>query len=321
MGMSDIEWPPSPPYGTRYETLLQVTSGQEEIDEMIERDIHRTFPEHRKFCSKEGQLALKNVLKAYSLHDLEVGYCQGMAFPAGILLMYLPEEPAFRALTLALGEGGANLRQLYTPELSGLQLALRRLGKLIHRRHPHLGQHLEAHGVAPLLYASPWFLSLFSNTYPQSFSARILDVILTERSGNILMRTCLSILSHSEMHLLALDDFEEIVEYLKIEPGRWPDIELREVLSHAVRFELPQEEIDKIDLELEEEDNEISSIRSRASIEPNEDSNEECPSSDRPASEGQDEDTMHVENSEIAEMMFATLEQELGWEIVDEDAV
>ena len=27
---------------------------------------------------------------------LQVGYCQGMAFCAGILLMYLPEEPAFR---------------------------------------------------------------------------------------------------------------------------------------------------------------------------------------------------------------------------------
>jgi hypothetical protein len=26
----------------------------------------------------------------------QVGYCQGMAFAAGVLLMYLPEEPAFR---------------------------------------------------------------------------------------------------------------------------------------------------------------------------------------------------------------------------------
>ena len=26
----------------------------------------------------------------------QVGYCQGMVFAAGILLMYLPEEPAFR---------------------------------------------------------------------------------------------------------------------------------------------------------------------------------------------------------------------------------
>ena len=26
----------------------------------------------------------------------QVGYCQGMAFVTGIILMYLPEEPAFQ---------------------------------------------------------------------------------------------------------------------------------------------------------------------------------------------------------------------------------
>uniref|UniRef100_A0A7S3UCF5 Rab-GAP TBC domain-containing protein n=1 Tax=Picocystis salinarum TaxID=88271 RepID=A0A7S3UCF5_9CHLO len=319
VGMSHIEWPPSPPHGTRYETLLQVTSGQEEIDEMIDRDIHRTFPEHRKFCSRDGQMALKNILKAYSLHDLEVGYCQGMAFPAGILLMYLPEEPAFRALTLALGEGGANLRQLYTPELSGLQLALKRLGKLIHRRHPQLGRHLEEHGVAPLLYASPWMLSLFSNTYPQSFSARILDVILTERSGNILMRTCLSILAHTEMHVLALDDFEEIVEYLKIEPGKWPDVELREVLSHAIRFELPQSEINEIDVELETEEQESRNRRASTPKISSPSTTEEASTSESPVLQTDGAVEMQDRDSEIAEMMLATLEQDLGWEIIDGD--
>lgn len=32
---------------------------------------------------------------------LQVGYCQGMAFAAGVLLMYMPEEPAFRCGLLA----------------------------------------------------------------------------------------------------------------------------------------------------------------------------------------------------------------------------
>ena len=31
---------------------------------------------------------------------LQVGYCQGMAFVAGIILMYLPEEPAYRSALL-----------------------------------------------------------------------------------------------------------------------------------------------------------------------------------------------------------------------------
>lgn len=49
-----------------------------------------------QFGLDAGRQSLFKVLKAYSLTDLEVGYCQGMAFVAGLLLMYLPEEPAFR---------------------------------------------------------------------------------------------------------------------------------------------------------------------------------------------------------------------------------
>lgn len=56
---------------------------------MIRRDIARTYPEHDFFKEKDGlgQEALFNVMKAYSLHDREVGYCQGSGFIVGLLLM------------------------------------------------------------------------------------------------------------------------------------------------------------------------------------------------------------------------------------------
>lgn len=70
-----VTWPISTEYGeeSRYNTLLQISIGQEEVDEVITRDIHRTFPEHPQFGFPQGQQALFRVLKAYSLHDLEVG--------------------------------------------------------------------------------------------------------------------------------------------------------------------------------------------------------------------------------------------------------
>eukprot|EP00951_Prasinocladus_malaysianus_P003761 scaffold26540_cov41-Prasinocladus_malaysianus.AAC.1 len=84
--MWEIEWPiPSIiSEDSRYSTLLQISIGQEmlglilcidvkDVDEVITRDIHRTFPEHPQFGLEDvGQAALFNVLKAYSLHDLEV---------------------------------------------------------------------------------------------------------------------------------------------------------------------------------------------------------------------------------------------------------
>lgn len=42
-----------------------------------------------------GQASLRRVLKAYSLYDKEVGYCQGMNFITGMFLTIMSEEEAF----------------------------------------------------------------------------------------------------------------------------------------------------------------------------------------------------------------------------------
>ena len=115
--MSKVEWPldDSISEDSNYNTLIQITIGQDEIDEIIRRDIHRTFPELPHFNLPEKRTALFNILKAYSLHDLEVGYCQGMGFVAGILLLYLPDEWAFRMLCQLMSEQHVNLRRFYLP--------------------------------------------------------------------------------------------------------------------------------------------------------------------------------------------------------------
>ena len=51
----------------------------------------RTYPRHAHFIPRlgSGQLSLFNLLKSYSLLDKEVGYCQGLSFVAGLLLMHV----------------------------------------------------------------------------------------------------------------------------------------------------------------------------------------------------------------------------------------
>ena len=70
----------------KYSALLRTQSACEKV---IRRDIARTYPEHDFFKKKGGvgQESLFNVMKAYSIHDREVGYCQGSAFIVGLLLM------------------------------------------------------------------------------------------------------------------------------------------------------------------------------------------------------------------------------------------
>ena len=74
----------------KYSALLRTQSACEKV---IRRDIARTYPEHDFFKKKGGvgQESLFNVMKAYSIHDREVGYCQGSAFIVGLLLMEVRE--------------------------------------------------------------------------------------------------------------------------------------------------------------------------------------------------------------------------------------
>lgn len=69
-----------------YSQLLRLPSTHEKA---IIRDLNRTFPSHEYFHDKAGvgQNNLLNIMKAYSLYDDEVGYCQGMAFVVGPLLL------------------------------------------------------------------------------------------------------------------------------------------------------------------------------------------------------------------------------------------
>uniref|UniRef100_A0A8C9DW70 TBC1 domain family member 1 n=1 Tax=Phocoena sinus TaxID=42100 RepID=A0A8C9DW70_PHOSS len=107
------------PKDTPYKELLkQLTSHQHAI--LI--DLGRTFPTHPYFSAQlgAGQLSLYNILKAYSLLDQEVGYCQGLSFVAGILLLHMGEEEAFNMLKFLMFDMG--LRKQYRPDMIILQM-------------------------------------------------------------------------------------------------------------------------------------------------------------------------------------------------------
>ncbi|CAG9467804.1 unnamed protein product [Pedinophyceae sp. YPF-701] len=232
---------------SRYATLLQISIGLEDVDEEIRRDIHRTFPEHPRFSRRDGQEALYNVLKAYSVHDLEVGYCQGMAFVAGCLLMYVPQEAAFHLLRMIMAPRGGNMRALFLPGLGELRATLARLEWLVRKHLPRLAAHLEKLGVPAVLYASQWFLTAFSCPMPPPFACRVLDVVLIERSTAIMLRVALSMLESLEEELLGVDDFEETIAGLKLGPVGWPAGRMRAVLNNAVAIPLADEDVRDID--------------------------------------------------------------------------
>lgn len=77
-----------PSYHVPYEELLKNLT---EHQHAIFMDIGRTFPNHEYYRAPFGlgQLSLFNILKAYSILDPELGYCQGLAFICGVLLLHV----------------------------------------------------------------------------------------------------------------------------------------------------------------------------------------------------------------------------------------
>lgn len=77
-----------PNYNVPYHELLKNLT---EHQHAIFMDIGRTFPNHEYYKAPFGlgQLSLFNILKAYSILDPELGYCQGLAFICGVLLLHV----------------------------------------------------------------------------------------------------------------------------------------------------------------------------------------------------------------------------------------
>ena len=80
-----------------YDSLLGEKSPYEGI---INKDVGRSFPGVELFrdAEGEGQKMLGRVLKCFSLHDKDIGYCQGLGFLVGPLLMNMGERAAFCVL-------------------------------------------------------------------------------------------------------------------------------------------------------------------------------------------------------------------------------
>ncbi|XP_063166755.1 TBC1 domain family member 1 isoform X2 [Candoia aspera] len=199
------------PMDTPYKELLkQLTSQQHAI--LI--DLGRTFPTHPYFSAQlgAGQLSLYNILKAYSLLDQEVGYCQGLSFVAGVLLLHMSEEEAFKMLKFLMFDMG--LRKQYRPDMTILQIQMYQLSRLLHDYHKDLYNHFEAHEISPSLYAAPWFLTMFASQFPLGFVARVFDMMFLQ-GPEVIFKVALSLLGSHKPLILQHENLETIVDFIK----------------------------------------------------------------------------------------------------------
>lgn len=90
----------------------------------------------------------------------------------------MPEEQAFGVLVKLMYQYG--LRDLYKDGFDNLYLRLYQLNKLMEEQLGPLYQHFNAHSIETHMFASQWFLTLFTARFPLYFVFHIIDVFLLQ---------------------------------------------------------------------------------------------------------------------------------------------
>ncbi|KAM5144687.1 rab GTPase-activating protein 1-like isoform 3-T3 [Callospermophilus lateralis] len=230
----------------KYRILITKDSAQESV---ITRDIHRTFPAHDYFkdTGGDGQESLYKICKAYSVYDEDIGYCQGQSFLAAVLLLHMPEEQAFCVLVKIMYD--YNLRDLYKNNFEDLHCKFYQLERLMQEQLPDLHSHfcdlnLEAH-----MYASQWFLTLFTAKFPLCMVFHIIDLLLCE-GLNIIFHVALALLKTSKEDLLQAD-FEGALKFFRVQlPKRYRAEEnARRLMEQACNIKVPTKKLKKYEKE------------------------------------------------------------------------
>ncbi|KAG9483035.1 hypothetical protein GDO78_009133 [Eleutherodactylus coqui] len=230
----------------KYKNLIVKDSAQESV---IKRDIHRTFPAHDYFkdTEGEGQDALYKICKAYSLYDEDIGYCQGQSFLAAVLLLHMPEEQAFCVLLRIMYD--YQFRNLYKNNFEDLHCKFFQLERLLQDQLPDLYAHFVSLNLEAHMYASQWFLSLFTAKFPLCMVFHIMDLLLCEGLA-IIFQVALALLKTSKEDLLQAD-FEGALKFFRVQlPKRYRAEEnARRLMEQACNIKVPTKKLKKYEKE------------------------------------------------------------------------
>uniref|UniRef100_A0A8C9VYB8 TBC1 domain family member 9 n=1 Tax=Scleropages formosus TaxID=113540 RepID=A0A8C9VYB8_SCLFO len=198
-----------------YEELVMKSMGRCSLaTEEIERDLHRSLPEHPAFQNEMGMGALRRVLTAYAFRNPSIGYCQAMNIVTSVMLLYAKEEEAFWLL-VALCE--RMLPDYYNTRVVGALVDQGVFEELAREHVPQLYDCMQDLGVITTISLS-WFLTLFLSVMPFESAVVVVDCFFYE-GVKVIFQLALSVVDANVDKLLKCKDDGEAMTVL----GRYLD--------------------------------------------------------------------------------------------------
>ncbi|KAM8975828.1 growth hormone-regulated TBC protein 1 [Pelodytes ibericus] len=198
-----------------FQSALEKGKIDAKLKDAVLTDLNRTFPDNLQFRKTANpclQSSLYNVLMAYGEHNKSVGYCQGMNFITGYLILVTKdEEKSFWLLDALIGH---ILPDYYSPEMTGLKTDQEVLGDLVKMKVPAVAELMEKHDVMWTLLVSRWFICLFIDILPVETVLRIWDSLFYEGS-KIIFRVALTLIKEYQAFILEARNFPDVCEKFK----------------------------------------------------------------------------------------------------------
>ncbi|GAB1284911.1 TBC1 domain family member 8 [Apodemus speciosus] len=189
------------------------------VTEEIERDLHRSLPEHPAFQNETGIAALRRVLTAYAHRNPKIGYCQSMNILTSVLLLYAKEEEAFWLLVAVCER---MLPDYFNHRVIGAQVDQSVFEELIREHLPELAEHMSDLSALASISLS-WFLTLFLSIMPLESAVNVVDCFFYDGIKAI-FQLGLAVLEANAEELCSSKDDGQALMILSREPYPVTDI-------------------------------------------------------------------------------------------------